>query len=336
MQASLVLSHEFGHNFGTGHDAAAGGSSTTELGSFLMCPAAVVGDKANHHMFSANSINAISSVMRDRAGCFERQAERSSTSNQMCGNFQREGTEDCDCGGGAGVCPSVDMCCTEQCTFNQVGGVLAVCSPNNQDHGACCSSDCTLLATNTTCREQSECMAEAVCTADGKCPLETGVDAGSSGSSGSGANAAFRPANSLCERGVARCSVDDDNGAGCAGLCNAHGDCSGSICELWNQTVCPPTPGEAACKVTCRAKGATQELEAEFVRVFEIGGLAAQRQSNLLCTAPRDLRVPFATVGNTSGSIVAYDANGAPASAAALLVHYRAAGSQCAFVRDTI
>ena len=221
-----------------GHDEVGNAGSATELGSFLMCPAAVDGNEANNRMFSPQSIAIMSKVMHDRAGCFE----KSSASTQTCGNFQREGTEKCDCGGGAGVCPSVDVCCTEQCMFNEARG--AVCSPNNEDHGACCSSDCTLLPANTTCREQSECTAKAVCTADGECPKPGSNAGGGEGGLLQHAASHFRPPNSLCETGVARCSAAA--AGGCAGLCNNHGECSRSICELWNRTLCMPTPGEAS------------------------------------------------------------------------------------------
>lgn len=228
LQISLVLAHEFGHNFGAPHDI----TEDTEgyvgdvKGDYLMYPYSVTGIDMNNNIFSRASVESINTVLGDAAGCMLAQSEG-------CGNFQTDGDEDCDCGGSTTSCAALkDTCCSSGCKF--VGG--ATCSPLDRQHGACCKDDCTIQA-DVTCIEQSVCQKAAECSVAGKCP-DTAVN---------------RPENAICQQEVAICATGR-----CSGLCDANGGCTKSICELWGKEECDPGFGkDNGCKITCKDKGAS-------------------------------------------------------------------------------
>jgi len=227
LQISLVLAHEFGHNFGAPHDLTEdeAGYNDQANGDNLMYPYSVTGAKLNNHIFSRESVDKISGVLGDTAGCFLQASEG-------CGNFQTDGDEDCDCGGSDVSCKALnEKCCSGSCTFIDD----AMCSPLDEKHGACCTDDCSIQA-GVECIEQSVCQKAAECTDGGKCPDET----------------PNRPVNAICQAEVAICTSGR-----CSGLCDAAGACTRSICELWGQVECDAGFGmDNGCTIKCKEGGA--------------------------------------------------------------------------------
>lgn len=224
LQTALVLAHEVGHNFGAPHDGATPDQSATDVGNFLMFPFAVSGEKSNNAKFSAASIDSINSAVRDRAGCFLPSTGENRPS--PCGNFIREGSEQCDCGGDDVTCAAWDKCCSSSCKFAN----SSKCSPMDQDHGVCCTDTCLPRNTSFQCNAKSECKAEAYCSSDSppKCIVQTRKDF------------------SMCESGVTSCPSGT-----CSMMCKS-GACTESICSLWNQTLCNPGAGAGACEIKCQ------------------------------------------------------------------------------------
>jgi len=246
LQMSLVLTHEFGHNLGAPHDPEV--DKVPASGHYIMYPFAQVGAQADNDLFSTYSVRSMSDVIADRGGCMVGPA------TATCGDFMRAGEEECDCGGTATFCAAMDPCCTGSCKL----AAGAACSPMDQEHGFCCTKSCSIKA-GTTCKDQSVCMAASTCDATGKC-----------------ATPQPRRVNSICENGIETCE-----GGKCSGLCDTGGNCTGSICALWNQVACELTGG-IGCEIKCKASGAadttckfTSELGATAVAGYNAqGGVA--------------------------------------------------------------
>eukprot|EP00051_Salpingoeca_urceolata_P032297 m.15133 g.15133 ORF g.15133 m.15133 type:complete len:744 (-) comp4966_c0_seq1:193-2424(-) len=217
---SIVTTHEFGHNFGSDHDAR---TPIPSGGVYVMYPSAADGDDSNNYLFSAASITSISDVVAAKGGCME------TYDAQVCGNGVAEKPEECDCGS-ASTCNTQDACCNvydpdDLLLTNCKIKSSAACSPFNPQDGACCDGDtCTFLASGTLCREATECTAEVTCSAAGECPNATNLDS-----------------NTPC--------LSDST------LCDGDGRCVKSVCELFTgwETPCTVVFGEttAPCKNYC-------------------------------------------------------------------------------------
>jgi len=235
LQLSLVLAHEFGHNFGTGHDCNAPCTAEENLegtagGNYLMYPMSVSGADSNNEIFSPMSVDAMTAAVGYRGGCFE--VEGAGT----CGNYITDQVEECDCGGESGCLALGDKCCGSDCTFT----VGSKCSPLDSKHGMCCTEDCGVLS-GVDCRIQDTCRSGAKCTA----PDATSGDTG-----GECPDVTDRAENSLCENGISICAEGQ-----CSGLCDDAGGCTKSICKLWGLEESATTVGSGACKIYCDKDG---------------------------------------------------------------------------------
>lgn len=270
LQISLVLAHEYGHNFGAPHDLTEDQSGYVEQpnGDNLMYPYSVTGAETNNHIFSAESMESMNAVLGDAAGCFLVAATG-------CGNFIQDGDDECDCGGSTVACEAVgDSCCNAECKLT--GGV-GTCSPLDQQHGLCCSDECAIQA-GSTCKEQSVCQAAAVCSTAGKCPSVAGD----------------RPENSLCQESVTLCQSGR-----CSGLCDNAGGCTKSICSLWNQVECDPGYGyDEGCKVKCKASSLADDSTCKTPAELGTPATDAYGATNELAT-PADYAVTRKAAGST-------------------------------------
>ncbi|EGD80926.1 hypothetical protein PTSG_01510 [Salpingoeca rosetta] len=157
LTAYLVMAHEMGHNFGSGHDE----DEQTSGGQYLMWPVSVDGTEDNNYLFSPQSLDTIAAVITAKGGCFVASDE------PTCGNTVQEGTEQCDCGSNEDLCSSFDACCTTDCML----AAGKECSPQHRENGACCNDDCTKITdTSQVCREETVCTMQSTCTANGECP----------------------------------------------------------------------------------------------------------------------------------------------------------------------
>jgi hypothetical protein len=228
MQSALVLTHEIGHNMGSPHDGDA--DQNLEDGVHIMFPYAASGTKPNNEKFSEFSCKSFAAAMTDRAGCF---LDASGAGN-TCGNFFKDGDEDCDCGGE--VCDQFDPSgfCTKDCKFGKNNDdLICKCSPNDAKNGACCNKDTCQDEGGKVCTEMSVCQEAAECNSSGECPDTTN-----------------RKDNSICQVGVAVCDDED----GCAGLCKA-GECSEHICSAYGMEECPTSGPDDGCIVKCQPSG---------------------------------------------------------------------------------
>ncbi|XP_061192298.1 disintegrin and metalloproteinase domain-containing protein 10-like [Saccostrea echinata] len=226
-KSSLVLTHEFGHNFGSPHDPDSDPSCTsTTYGNFIMYPFASTGSKPNEKKFSPCSTNVMYPVIVNKGSCL---ADRTIPS---CGNGIIEQGEECDCGTSFS-CVYTDKCCTPSdvtnsldppCTFRRSEG--KVCSPKT---GICCEQDCTItpVSASKQCGFSSECRQTAVCDGSNpKCPSPT-----------------LKPDNTSCESDRKFCY---------------NGTCTKSACERKNLVECQCTNNfQDACKLCCKSLNAT-------------------------------------------------------------------------------
>lgn len=216
LQLSLVLAHEFGHNFGTGHDEE--NHEGEAGGNYLMWPISVSGAASNNNIFSPMSVAAMTGAVGYRGGCFEEEG------TGTCGNFATDGGESCDCGGVDGCAALGDKCCGSDCQFK----AGASCSNLDAEHGMCCDESCGIVA-NVECRAQDTCMARAKCSDAGLCPALSN-----------------RPEHALCETGISVCATGE-----CSKVCDDSGSCAGSICSLWGLAETAVVPGKGSCAIYC-------------------------------------------------------------------------------------
>jgi hypothetical protein len=220
LQLSLVLAHEFGHNFGTGHDEE--NLKNEPGGNYLMYPMSVSGSNTNNVVFSPMSVDAMTASVGYRGGCFEKDGEGT------CGNFITDDSEQCDCGGEDGCNALGDNCCGHDCNLK----AGAHCSPLDSVHGMCCDDECGVLS-GVDCRIQDTCMEGAECSRTGECP-----------------SLSNRATHSLCENGLSICKEGK-----CSGLCDESGGCTKSICGLWELEESDHVVGKDACKIFCDNNG---------------------------------------------------------------------------------
>ena len=237
MMHNLVAVHEFGHNFGSPHDAdyCVLNSDKSGEGRFLMWPQAVDGSQSNNHKFSDCSRSGMFTVMKllvKENNCLVPRPTR------MCGNgivdvavgpnVTEADIEECDSGSIDG-----DDCCTEECKFTK----SAVCS----DANSICCRGCQPAPTTTRCFQEfdldSSCRATEFC--DGTSPVcpETKL----------------KPMGTAClNHGV--CTHDADNSKRCVGWCERHGasrcSCTGAescdVCCQLDFAVPPMCNGDVA------------------------------------------------------------------------------------------
>ena len=215
----LTLTHEFGHNFGSGHDGSGHCSPGGSFGNYLMYPSSSDGDKPNNRAFSQCSKDSVAPVIANKGNCFDE------VTGPVCGNGLVEGDEECDCGDAA-LCSLNDPCCTPpggegsdaECHFRRELG--KVCSPRVS---TCCDDDCQVIPApqNHVCRPPSDCTESAVCDGNSQCPT---VDHKANGT--------------LCYNGARTCM---------------QGECTGSVCERESLQECQCTsPLDKLCHVCCK------------------------------------------------------------------------------------
>lgn len=216
LQSALVLAHELGHNYGSGHDEQAEGAN----GDYVMYKFAVTGNEPNNDNFSPNSQSLIQAAMTDRAGCFV------NSSGQSCGNAIVEGDEVCDSGGQE----SIDECCsTTQGECELRAGFT--CSPLNTNYTGCCEN--CLIKTTGACGVETECRAQGQCNAGG-----SGCDDG-----------AAKPDGTLCEPGLLLSGTETGS------LVCSSGSCSDNVCDRLGLSPCVGDDsdfGSGACELHCR------------------------------------------------------------------------------------
>jgi len=159
IEADLVTAHEFGHNFGSGHDPNSCAPSTTDGGKYIMYATSVSGERPNNKLFSSCSRKSIGLCLRSkRRLCFKNQQ------NNFCGNGIVEDKEICDSG-----FSSNDKCCNSNC---QLKSEAFQCSDANDP----CCKNCMVAPTTVVCRDKSEISCDGETTCDGRsksCPKDS-------------------------------------------------------------------------------------------------------------------------------------------------------------------
>ena len=155
--ASLVISHEISHNFGSPHDANTPECAPADKdgGKYLMWPFTVRGNRPNNKLLSKCSLRHIGRKVP--AWCF---VERTQF-RQSCGNAFVEGDEECDVG-----TYDKDKCCTSDCKLRDG----ANCSDSNHE----CCKNCRIAPKGTQCWKSGysySCKRDSYCTGNNlECP----------------------------------------------------------------------------------------------------------------------------------------------------------------------
>lgn len=180
---------------------------------------ATSGKEPGNQEFSSASVSSISAVLKDRAGCFL----QSTGNTSYCGDFVREGAEQCDCGDSAETCAVIDKCCNPyadddtKCKF----APTADCSPLDLENGGCCTAECGAQPLGHICQSQSVCQAPRKC--------QTG-DGSSSGKATICSKEENLEEYSICEVGVEKCK--------CLRWLASHADHGHDSCLCHRTLVC--------------------------------------------------------------------------------------------------
>lgn len=231
-------------------------------GNYIMFASATSGDRPNNSKFSTCSIRNISNVLdaiedNKKRNCFQ------ASEGAFCGNKIVESGEECDCGFNDEEC--MDKCCYPR-QINEYDLSLNAtakgctrrkgtqCSPSQ---GPCCRHDrCTFHQAheNIKCREETECSWSATCNGTtAECPEPKPRDD-----------------KTKCNNGTQLC---------------ISGECSGSICLLWNMTECfltsniiPNIDKRKLCDLACQQgnDSNTCRSTSEFDHLYELpkGGIS--------------------------------------------------------------
>ncbi|KAL5282018.1 ADAM10 family protein [Megaselia abdita] len=260
--SQLTLAHEIGHNFGSPHDYPLECRPGGINGNFIMFASATSGDRPNNSKFSPCSIRNISNVLDVLVGNTKRDCFKVSE-GAFCGNKIVESGEECDCGFNDEECN--DHCCyprliTEYDFRMNISAKGCARKANTQcspSQGPCCLSDsCTFVpATHSMkCKEETECSWSSYCNGTTpECPEPKPRDD-----------------KTKCNNGTQLC---------------IRGDCSGSICLLWNMTECfltslivPQIDKRQLCQLACQDGNNTNTCRStsEFAHVFglPVGGIS--------------------------------------------------------------
>ncbi|XP_069108318.1 LOW QUALITY PROTEIN: ADAM 17-like protease [Argopecten irradians] len=131
LQSTITTAHEFGHNWGSGHDNA---DSSECKDFYIMYPTSQEGFYSNNVIFSPCSRRSVYKVLEVKGrDCFKEKNPYFA----YCGNGRIDSGEECD----SGTRP--DNCCTDKCVLTPSSD----CSPYNK---ACCSQ-CRLSPAGTVC-----------------------------------------------------------------------------------------------------------------------------------------------------------------------------------------
>lgn len=201
-----------------------------------MFASATSGDRPNNSKFSGCSVGNISNVLdaindSKKRNCF------SASAGAFCGNKIVEAGEECDCGYDDNECH--DDCCYprivsfEDKKLNTSAKgcqrrVNTQCSPSQ---GPCCSSEtCHFIPVwkKEACKTESECSKSSKCNGlSAECPQPSPRDD-----------------KTRCNNGTQLC---------------INGECTGSICLIWNLTACSLTSQDAPnvdkrklCELACQ------------------------------------------------------------------------------------
>ncbi|XP_058452877.1 disintegrin and metalloproteinase domain-containing protein 10 isoform X2 [Malaya genurostris] len=260
--SQLTLAHEIGHNFGSPHDYPAECRPGGINGNFIMFASATSGDRPNNSKFSTCSVRNISNVLdaiedSKKRNCFQ------ASEGAFCGNKIVEIGEECDCGFNDEEC--ADKCCYPRVIGEVDLGLNATargctrkartqCSPSQ---GPCCDSNtCKFVSSyaNITCKEETECSWSSTCNGTtAECPEPKPRDD-----------------KTKCNNGTQLC---------------IKGDCSGSICLLWNMTECfltshiiPNIDKRKLCELACQNGNDTNTCRStsEFAHLYGLpdGGIS--------------------------------------------------------------
>ncbi|XP_074094703.1 zinc-dependent metalloprotease kuz isoform X5 [Cotesia typhae] len=231
-------------------------------GNYIMFASATSGDRPNNSKFSKCSIGNISNVLdamevNQKRNCF------TASAGAFCGNKIVEAGEECDCGYDYVEC--TDKCCyprqvsdydksqneTAKGCSRRVG---TQCSPSQ---GPCCSSEtCQFvpLGARMECKVESECSYNSTCNGmTSECPPSLP-----------------RVNKTLCNEGTQLC---------------INGECTGSICLIWNLTECfltsniiPNIDKRKLCELACQngTDTASCRSTSEFAQEFGLpeGGIS--------------------------------------------------------------
>lgn len=260
--SQLTLAHEIGHNFGSPHDYPAECRPGGINGNYIMFASATSGDRPNNSKFSSCSVRNISNVLdaiedNKKRNCFL------ASEGAFCGNKIVEIGEECDCGFN-------DEECSDRCCYPRVIGEVDLglnstakgctrkartqCSPSQ---GPCCDSNtCKFVSSyaNVTCKEETECSWSSTCNGTtAECPEPKPRDD-----------------KTKCNNGTQLC---------------IKGDCSGSICLLWNMSECfltsniiPNIDKRKLCELACQNGNDTSTCRStsEFAHLYGLpdGGIS--------------------------------------------------------------